>query len=50
MSKTLSQLRNELEMISFNRWQLNELNSYVSEFLDFEVEFEEMVNKKGSFI
>ena len=39
MSKTLSQLSNELEMISFDRWQLNELNSYVSEFLGFNVEF-----------
>ena len=45
MSKTLGHLRSELENMTFERWSLDDLNVYVSEFLGFEVEFEEMVNE-----
>jgi hypothetical protein len=45
MSKTLGHLRSELENITFKRWGLDVLNNYVSDFLGFEVEFEEMGNE-----
>ena len=45
MSKTLGHLRNALENMTFERWSLDGLNVYVSEFLGFKVEFQEMVNE-----
>ena len=45
VSKTLGHLRSELENMTFERWSLYDLNVYVSEFLGFKVEFEEMVNE-----
>lgn len=49
MSKTLGHLRSELENITFERWSLDGLNVYVSEFLGFMVDFETMETETSDF-
>lgn len=46
MSKTLSELGKELKG---ERWKLNELNNYVSEFLGFEIEFQELETETSDY-
>ena len=42
MNITLEHLRNTLEEATFERWGLNQLNDYVSDFLGFKVKFEDL--------
>lgn len=42
MNITLEHLRSTLEETTFERWGLDELNDYVSDFLGFKVKFENL--------